>query len=150
MDISGTPKPPFCAWGGSSLKRRTTLAPSYWSTIVGPGVIAGSFPPRLKPQIVWSGMFGSDVMRKRLFSLARLMKKSSGGNRLKNWKQSVPGRRTPLYWPRPSKGRPVAGLMALFGHSCGAGVRSVTGRDGRMGGMRKGSMKGVVGGLHPG
>ena len=94
-------------------------------------------------------MCGSDVMRKRLFSLIRVMKKSSGGNRLKNWKQSVPGRRTPLYWPRPSKGRPVAGLMALFGHSCGAGVRSVTGRDGRMGGMRKGSMKGVVAGLQP-
>jgi len=75
------------------LKRRTTLAPSYVSTIVGPGVIAGSFPPRLKPQMVCSGIFRSDVMRKRVFSLARLMKKSSGGKRLKNWKQSVPGRR---------------------------------------------------------
>src|SRR3989442_15618036 len=94
-------------------------------------------------------MFGSDVMRKRVFSLARLMKKSSGGNRFKNWKQSVPGRRTPLYWPRPSKGRPVAGLMALFGHSCGAGVGSLSARDGRVGGMGNGSLKGVVAGLVP-
>src|SRR5205823_10880106 len=100
-------------------------------------------------QMVCAGMFGSDVMRNRVFSLIRLMKNSLGGNRLKNWKQSVPGRRTPLYWPRPSKGRPVAGLMALFGHSCGAGLSSVTARCGRRGGMRKGSMEGVVGGRHP-
>jgi hypothetical protein len=50
----------------------------------------------LKPQIVCWGIAGSEVMEKFAFSLIRLMKNFWGGRRWKNWKQSVPGRRTPL------------------------------------------------------
>jgi len=71
---------------------------------------------------------------------------------LKNWKLSVPGRRVPLNWPRPSKGSWFAGLMALLGNSCGAGFKpgSASVRSGSTGGIGIGSRNGVIFGLHPG
>src|SRR5262249_21703210 len=115
------------------------------------GLVVGFVPPWLNPHIVWGGILGSEVIRKFVFCRIRSMKNFCGGNWLKNWKQSVPGLSTPLNWPRPSKGSPFAGLMALLGQTVGAMANpgSLSCRSGRTGEMVRGSTKGVVGGLQP-
>src|SRR5260370_5446697 len=120
--------------------------------MVGPGKVPISLaadPPRLNPQIVCAGMLVSDVIRKLGLARMRCTKNCCGGYTLKNWKQSVPGRDTPLNWPRPSKGRRVAGLMALLGHICGGAPNcnpaSDSGRACHCGGIGGGSTKNTGG-----
>src|SRR5215212_2890512 len=118
-------------------------------TTVGPGNVATSVeaePPRLKPQMVCAGMFVSEVKRKFVLARRRCTKYCCGAYWLKNWKQSVPGRKEPLYWPRPSKGRlPLFGFGVLFGHRLGGAPNcrpaSVKGRAGSSGGTGSGSTK---------
>src|SRR6266487_1337658 len=124
--------------------------------MVGPVNVATSLladPPRLYPHTVCAGMLVSEVILKFGLALMRCTKYCCGGYWLKNWKQSDPGTRDPLNWPRPSKGRPVAGLMALLGQIVGLGCNpgSVSGRACSCGGMGRGSTKTRAGcGLHPG
>src|SRR5712692_3886191 len=99
-------------------------------------------------------MLVSDVIRKLGLARMRCTKYCCGGYRLKNWKQSDPGTRLPLNWPRPSKGSPVAGLIALLGHICGGAPNcrpaSDSGRTGNCGGIGSGSTKTLAGcGLSP-
>jgi hypothetical protein len=103
--------------------------------------------------MVCAGMFVSEVILKLALALMRCTKYCWGGYWLKNWKQSDPGTNEPLNWPRPSYGRPVAGLIALFGHIAGAGINpgSLSVRAGSTGGIGRGSTKTLAGcGLHPG
>src|SRR6266478_2116870 len=124
--------------------------------MVGPGKVATSLaadPPRLYPQMVCAGMLVSEVILKFGFALMRSTKYFCGGYVLKNWKQSDPGTSEPLNWPRPSNGRPVAGLIALLGQMVGFGCNpgSVSGRACNCGGIGSGSTKTRAGcGLHPG
>src|SRR5229473_3142887 len=110
--------------------------------MVGPGKVATSLaadPPRLYPQMVCAGMFVSEVILKFELSRMRSTKYFCVGYWVKNWKKSVPGRSTPLNCPRPSNGRPVAGLIVLKGNCCGSAPNcnpgSVSGRAGNSGGM---------------
>src|SRR5712692_6947482 len=114
--------------------------------MVGPGKVPTSLaaePPRLNPQMVCAGMLVSEVILKFGFALMRWTKYCCGGYWLKNWKQSDPGTRLPLNWPRPSNGSPVAGLIALLGQIEGAGLSpgSLKVRAGNCGGMGIGSTK---------
>src|SRR5260370_21326113 len=126
--------------------------------MVGPGKVATSVeaePAWLNPQMVWAGMFVSDVILKFVFARIGWIKYCWGGYWLKNWKQSDPALSVPLNCPRPSKGRLVAGLIALLGHNWGGAPNcspgSVSGRAGNCGGIGRGSIKGARGwGLHPG
>src|SRR6267143_6846234 len=122
--------------------------------MVGPGNVTtslGSDPPRLNPQMSCAGMFGSDVILKFGLALMRSTKYFCVGYWLKNWKQSEPGTRRPLNWPRPSNGRlPLLGFGALFGNICGRAPKfspgSVsTSRVGNSGGMGIGSTKTCAG-----
>src|SRR5712692_10133854 len=103
--------------------------------------------------MVCAGMFVSEVILKLLFARIRSTKNCCDGYWLKNWKQSDPGTNEPLNWPRPSNGRPVAGLIALLGQIVGFGCNpgSVSGRACNWGGIGSGSTKTRAGcGLHPG
>src|SRR5689334_1332338 len=100
-------------------------------------------------------MFVSEVILKLVLALIRWTKYCCTGYWLKNWKQSDPGARLPLYCPRPSNGRlPLLTFGTLFGHTCGGAPNckpgSVIGRAGRTGGMGSGSTNTLAGcGLQP-